>query len=211
MKRGVFITLEGNEGCGKSTQLKWLAKHLRRKGRSVHTTREPGGTALGDAVRRLVLDPKYKRMSPVCETLLYMASRAQLVEQVILPRLKKGQIVLCDRWLDATLAYQGYAGGVDVDWIRRIGETATHGLKPDLTLYLDLPVRVGLKRAARTRPADRIERKALGYHEDVRRGFLQIARSEPRRFRRLAVRPDETIRHVHERIRAEVDRVVRRH
>lgn len=207
--KGLFITLEGNEGAGKSTQIKRLARYLQNKGLSVYVTREPGGTKVGDDVRRLVLDPKHGWMSPVCETLLYMASRAQLVEEVLLPRLKKGQVVLCDRWLDATLAYQGYAGGVDIGWIRDIARVATHGLKPHLSLYLDLPVRTGLKRAVRTRLADRVERKALGYHEEVRRGFLRIAREEPKRFRRLPVHPDETIDHVHERIKAEVARVLR--
>lgn len=208
--RGVFITLEGNEGCGKSTQIKRLAAWLKKRGQDVYVTREPGGTAIGDDLRAVLLNPRHERMMPLTETLLYMASRAQLVEEVLLPRLKKGQTVLCDRWLDATLAYQGYAGRVNVEWLRLLGAKVTRGLEPGLSLYLDLPVAVGLRRARRAFGPDRVEKKTLAYHESVRRGFLRIARDEPRRFRRLAVAPRETVEHVHERVRAEVERVLRK-
>jgi dTMP kinase len=209
--KGVFITLEGNEGCGKSTQIKLLAAYLKKRGYAVYRTREPGGTSIGDDVRQVLLNPRHSRMTPVTETLLYMASRAQLVEEVLLPRLqKKEQIVLCDRWLDATLAYQGYAGGVDPAWIKALGKIATQGLKPVLSLYLDLPVALGLRRARRAFGPDRIEKKALAYHESVRRGFLRIAKDEPGRFRRLSISSQETVEHVHERVKAEVDRVLRK-
>lgn len=209
-RRGLFITLEGNEGCGKSTQIRLLEKYLKAKGYSVFRTREPGGTAIGDAIRCVVLDPRHKSMTPLCETLLYMASRAQLVAEEILPRLNRGQVVLCDRWLDATLAYQGYAGGVGIPFIRQVGEAATQGLKPDISLYLDLPVRAGLKRALKHHLADRIEKKTVSYHEKVRQGFLSIAKSEPRRFRRISLHEKESIEHVQERIRAELGHVLRR-
>ena len=207
--KGVLITLEGNEGSGKSTQIKLLTAHLKKNGRRVFTTREPGGTAIGDGIRAILLDPRHTRMSALTETLLYMASRAQLVEEVILPRLRKGEVVLCDRWLDATLAYQGYAGGVPVKWIKELGKTATQGVRPALSLYLDLPVAVGLGRARRSSGPDRIENKALSFHKKVRAGFLQIAREEPKRFRRMAIKPGESIGQVHERIKAEVARVLR--
>ena len=210
MKKGVFITLEGNEGCGKSTQIQRLARYLKKKGRRVFVTREPGGTRLGEAIRAVLLNPVHERMSARCETLLYMASRAALTEEVVLPNLKKG-IVICDRWLDSTVAYQGYARGLDVKWIRALGREATQGLVPDLTLYLDLPVAVGLKRTAKKHALDRIERKGRAYHERVRQGFLRVARLEPRRFKRLALSPGETIEAVHVRIRKEVDRVLRRY
>ena len=172
--KGVLITLEGNEGSGKTTQIKLLTAHLKKKGRRVFTTREPGGTAIGDSIRSILLDPRHTCMSALTETMLYMASRAQLVEEVILPRLKKGEVVLCDRWLDATLAYQGYAGGVPVKWIKELGKTATHGVTPALSLYLDLPVAVGLRRARSSSGPDRIESKALSFHKKVRAGFLRI-------------------------------------
>lgn len=208
MKKGVLITLEGNEGCGKSTQIKLLEKWFKKKGRSVYVTREPGGTPVGDEIRTLLLNPRHAGMSPICETLLYMASRAQLVEKVIAPKLRQGQIVLCDRWMDATLAYQGYAGEADVDWIRAVGAEATRGVKPVLSLYLDLPVALGLKRARTLRGPDRIEQKPLSYHENVRKGFLRIAKEEPLRFRRLVIGDKETIEHVQERLRSEIERVL---
>lgn len=208
-KQGLFITLEGNEGCGKSTQIRLLHGFLRKKGYSVFATREPGGTAVGDKIRKVLLDPKH-RISPLTETLLYMASRAQLVEETILPKLKKGTIVICDRWLDATVAYQGYAGGLHVKWIKDLGQVATQGLRPDLSIYLDLPVSVGLSRARGRSKVDRVERKSLTYHENVRQGYLKISKEEPYRFRRLSISSDETVAHVHARIRSEVDRVLSR-
>jgi dTMP kinase len=209
-KRGIFITLEGSEGCGKSTQTRLLRDDLRKEGYEVFTTREPGGTAIGDEVRKILLDPKHRRMSPLAETLLYMASRAQLVEEVIFPKLRKRMIVVCDRWLDATVAYQGYAGGLHVKWIKDLGQVVTQNLVPDLSLYLDLPVSVGLARAKKRRPADRVERKSLTYHESVRQGYLKISKEEPYRFRRLSIGSGETAAHVHERIKAEVERVLSR-
>ncbi len=208
--KGLFITLEGNEGCGKSTQIKLLAKYLKDKGCKVLTTREPGGTLIGDELRDVLLNPRHGAMTPFTETLLYMASRAQLVQEVILPALKKKQVVLCDRWLDATMAYQGYAGDVDPALIHSLGKRATQHLRPQLSLYLDLPVATGLRRAKRALGPDRIEKKSLAYHEKVRQGFLQIARKDPWRFHRLAIKPEESPAHVHERIKAEVDRVLRR-
>ena len=168
-KRGVLITLEGNEGCGKSTQIRLLKVALRKAGKKVFLTREPGGTAVGDQIRKVLLSEKNKALSPLSETLLYMASRAQLVAQVIRPRLEKGEVVLCDRWMDATLAYQGYAGGVDIEFIRALGRVATQGVTPKLSLYLDLPVKIGLRRAVKRHKADRIEKKSLVFHEKVRR------------------------------------------
>ena len=167
-KRGVLITLEGNEGCGKSTQVRLLYQALKKKGHKVFLTREPGGTLIGDCLRRVLLDVKNRRMTPVCETLLYMASRAQLVQEVVKPKLEQGTIVLCDRWMDATVAYQGYAGGVDVRWIEELGKTVTQSIKPRLTLYLDLPVSVGLARAKKRHRADRMEEKTRRFHQKVR-------------------------------------------
>lgn len=199
LKRGTFITLEGCEGCGKSTQLKLLYGFLKKERFPVLMTREPGGTAIGDAVRRVLLDVRNGGMSVICETLLYMASRAQLVEEVILPKLQEKKAVLCDRWLDATIAYQGYAGSVDVPWIERLGRWVTQGVKPDLSLFLDLPVACGLRRA-RGRSLDRMEKKSLRFHEKVRRGYLEIAKREPKRFKRIPIRETDGIGEIHRKI-----------
>lgn len=206
--RGILITLEGNEGCGKSTQIRLLRDALRKTGKKVYLTREPGGTAVGDQIRKILLNEKNRSLSPLSETLLYMASRAQLVTEVVKRRLAKNQIVLCDRWLDATVAYQGYGGGVNIRLIRQLGKAVTQGVTPKLSLYLDLPVRIGLRRVVNKRKTDRIEKKSILFHEKVRRGFLAIARQEPGRFKRLIIRPEDSVSAVHERIRKEVSRVL---
>ena len=198
--RGMLITFEGNEGCGKSTQLRLLYDYLRKKGKKVFLTREPGGTPIGDRIRGVLLDVRHQKMSPVCETLLYMASRAQLVAEVVKPRLDQGQMVLCDRWLDSTLAYQGYAGGVDPRWIQELGRAATQGVMPNLTIYLDLPVKDGLERVRKRNASDRMEKKGLIFHEKVRKGFLAIAKKEPKRFKRIVVSKNDSIQEVHEKI-----------
>ncbi|MBI2094995.1 MAG: dTMP kinase [Candidatus Omnitrophica bacterium] len=208
MKQGILITLEGNEGSGKSTQIRLLHSFLKKKGVKVFLTREPGGTRVGDAIRGVLLDKKNKKMSAFCETLLYMASRAQLVEEVIAPKLRQGVVVLCDRWLDATVAYQGYGGGVNVEWIRRIGRQATLGLKPALSLYLDLPVEAGLRRARKRKAADRIESKKSRFHQKVRQGYLAIARQDRGRFKRIAVSEKDSIAAVHERVKESALRVL---
>ena len=205
--KGILITLEGNEGCGKSTQIKLLYAYLRKRRKNVFVTRDPGGTRVGDAIRQVLLDPKNK-ISGTAETLLYMASRAQIVEEVIAPRLKNGQIVLCDRWLDATLAYQGFGEGVDVAWIRSLGKEVTQGIVPDLSLYLDLSVRAGLRRATSHKSADRMERKNILFHERVRKGFLWIAKKEPGRFRRIEIAESDSIPMVHKKILKEIHRVI---
>ena len=206
-QRGLLITLEGNEGCGKSTQIRLLYDALKKKGKKVFLTREPGGTVIGDQIRKILLSEENQALSPLSETLLYMASRSQLVTEVIKPCLERGEIVLCDRWLDATVAYQGYAGDVDVRWIQKLGEVATQGVIPALSLYLDLPVKIGLVRATQGRKADRIEKKSILFHEKVRQGFLTIARHEPKRFKRLAIGEEDSVVEIQERIQKEVERV----
>ena len=204
MKRGRLITLEGNEGSGKSTQIRLLYELLKRRGKKVYLTREPGGTRTSDGIRAVLLDNRNKGMTPVCETLLYMASRAQLVEEVLLPKLASGHIVLCDRWLDATVAYQGYGGGIDKDWIRSLGREVTKGIRPDLTLFLDLPLACGLRRAKSHKKADRMERKNLAFHRRVRRGYDAIAKEEPKRFRRIRISETDPVRTVYEKIKEAV-------
>ncbi len=177
--RGYFITFEGAEGSGKSTQAKMLYQHLSKRKRMVCLLREPGGVAVSEKIRKILLDVKNKEMSAICEMLLYMASRAQLVEEKIIPALKKGHIVISDRFLDSTLAYQGYGFGIDLKMIRKIGWFATQKIQPDLTLVFDLSVERGLSRIKKTK--DRIEKRPLSYHQRVHGGYLTIARREPKR------------------------------
>ncbi|OIO38469.1 MAG: dTMP kinase [Candidatus Omnitrophica bacterium CG1_02_46_14] len=207
-RKGILITLEGNEGCGKSTQIKLLYDYLKKEGHSVYITREPGGTHIGNMVRRILLDPKNKEMTAVCETLLYMASRAQLIQEVVIPKLKEGKVVLCDRWLDATLAYQGYGGGVDLAWIRSLGSAVTQGVNPNVTIFMDLPVSVGLKRATSFKKADRMEQKKVLFHQKVHAGYVAIARHEKRRIKHLKIKKNDTIWIVHDKIKAIIKNVL---
>jgi dTMP kinase len=194
--RGLFITCEGPEGSGKSTHSRRLAEQLRACGLSVLHTREPGGTPTGEAVRQL-LQHDGAGESPVAtaEVLLFCASRAQLIAQVIAPALERGTWVVCDRFTDSTLAYQGYGRGFDLPTLRALNTFATGGLVPDLTLLFDVDTPLGLKRVhARTAasgavPADRFERESLAFHEKIRNGFLDLAASEPSRFRVLDTTP----------------------
>ena len=183
---GLFVTFEGGEGSGKTTQLKTLLAHLRATGRDTVETRDPGGTPIGKQIRELLLDRENTRMAAIAELLLYEASRAQLVDEVIRPVLREGRIVLCDRFTDSTLAYQGHGRRLDRDLILRLNDLATGGMRPNLTLLLDLPPEVGLTRAQerlahpRTR-RDRIEEEVLSFHQRVREGYLAIAAAEPGR------------------------------
>jgi len=183
--RGKLITLEGGEGAGKSTLLQGLRAHLEKLGVDVLQTREPGGTALGEAVRALVLDAKQQEMCAESEALLMFSARAQLVREVLQPALTAGRWVLCDRYTDASYAYQGGGRGMDMRAIAQLETIATEGLKPDLTLLLDLPVAHGRARASGRSEADRIEREADVFFERVRAAYLARAAAEPWRFRVL--------------------------
>ncbi|MDP8230658.1 MAG: dTMP kinase [Candidatus Gorgyraea atricola] len=183
-KRGLFITFEGPEGSGKSTHSKLLCDFLREKGHKVLYTREPGGTLISEKIRKVLLDPKNKGMDVACEMLLYIAARAQIIKEKILPALKRGEIVVCDRFTDATLVYQGYAGGIDLKTIKDINTIATKGISPEVTFLLDIEAKKGLLRSGKNK--DRMERKSLLFHKKVRQGYLMIARKEPRRVRILS-------------------------
>ncbi len=183
-----FITFEGSEGCGKSTQSEMLYCYLKSKGLDVVYLREPGGVKLSEKIREILLDPDSK-ISPEAETLLYMAARAQVVRDIINPALKAGKIVICDRFLDSTIAYQGFGLGVDIKMIKTIGRFATLGIKPDLTLFLDLAVKKGLKH--RDNCKDRIEQRSFKYHQIVRKGYLKLAKLEPKRIKIVKVQVDK--------------------
>jgi dTMP kinase len=179
----MFITLEGPEGSGKTSKITPLADFIRQRGYKVLTTREPGGTAIGDQVRAILCDLSNTHMIPRAETLLFQAARAQLVEQVIRPALAAGEIVICDRYADSTLAYQGYGQGGDLAQIRDLVNYATGGLKPDLTLLFDLDVEEGLRRKQNNIVEwNRLDAYALAYHQRVRKGYLELARQEPARW-----------------------------
>ena len=179
--RGILITFEGVEGSGKTTQMLRLERALRRRGFRVERTREPDGTALGAAVRRLFERPGI-RPEPLVEVFLFMAARHQHVAEKIRPWLRRGRVVLCDRYTDATVAYQGYGRGVDPDLIRELNVRATGGVLPDLTLLFDLSPEEGFQRIGRRR-LDHFEREKLAFHRRVRRGYREIHRAEPKRVR----------------------------
>jgi dTMP kinase len=178
----MFITLEGPEGSGKTRQISGLVEVLRQEGYPVLMTREPGGTAIGDQIRSVLFDMQNTDMRPRTEILLFQASRAQLVEQVIRPCLGRGEVVVCDRYADSTLAYQGYGHRVDLDELRRVVNFATGGLKPDLTLLLDVEVEVGLKRKVAASEWNRLDAYDLDFHRRVRQGYHEMARAEPERW-----------------------------
>lgn len=183
--KGKFITFEGSEGSGKSTQAKLLCDYLRKKKISVIALREPGSTAISEKIRKILLDPANKAMSVTCEMLLYMAARAQLVEEIIKPALNKGKFVICDRFLDATIAYQGFGGKIDIKIIQELGRIATKDIQPDLTFLLDINPKEGLKRAGKIK--DRIELRKLSFHQKVRRGYFKLAKKEPGRIKVIPV------------------------
>jgi dTMP kinase len=182
--RAPFITIEGVEGAGKSTQARRLADHLEARGVPFLALREPGGTELGEKLRDLILNDTHIAMEAGTETLLLMASRRELIDRSIRPALEAGRTVLCDRFIDSTLAYQGHGRGLGADWVRRLFDLACHGFYPDVTLWLDLPVDEGRGRLDRPMN-DRFEREQRSFHERVREGFLAIAEAEPGRVARI--------------------------
>ncbi len=178
----MFITLEGPEGSGKTSHIPHLVAFLREKGYVVFPTREPGGTNISEQIRAILHDMKNAEMHPRAETLLYQAARAQIVEQVVKPRLACGEIVLCDRYADSTVAYQGYGHGQNLEEIRALVRYATGGLIPDLTILLDLDVEEGLRRKQKNAEWNRMDALTLDFHRRVRAGYLEMARQEPARW-----------------------------
>ena len=199
----MFITLEGPEGSGKSSQIKLLAQFLIEKGFAVVQTREPGGTRIGDEIRACVHRVENVEMAPIAEMLLYSASRAQLVEELIRPSLAANKIVLCDRFYDSTIAYQGYGRGLDLADLHTVIKIATGGLKPDLTLLLDIDVQRGLaRRTGGGLEMNRLDLEAIDFHQRVRKGYHQLVAQEPERW--IVIDADRSIDEVQASLREEI-------
>jgi dTMP kinase len=211
----MFITFEGIEGCGKTTQIRRLAKRLISHQVPVVLTLEPGGTKTGEKIRGILLDSKNRNLSPLSELMLYAADRAQHVAHVIKPALDQGKWVLCDRFTDATVAYQGTARGLDMRLIRTLNARITQGLKPDVTFLLDCPVELGLARAihrnetGKTKGEDRFEREKKTFHRMVREGYLRLSRKEPQRI--VVIRTDVSKGEVAENIFSRMEPFVKRY
>jgi dTMP kinase len=208
---GNFITFEGIEGSGKSTQIRLLLEHLKGRGVDVRMTREPGGTIIGEKVRGILLDPSTRGLIPRAELFLYAAARLQHIDEIIQPALDEGKVVLCDRFTDATVAYQGYARGIPLNEVKVVNSLVTVDLRPDLTILLDLPVEMGLTRARERNLSDassatsRFEEEDLVFHQRVREGYLEIAASERNRVKIIPA--DQPV----EKVARQVQKVVARH
>lgn len=207
--KGLFITFEGVEGCGKSTQMKLLHEHLTYRGRTVVVTREPGGTPIAESIRALLLDPENAALGPTAELLLYEAARAQHVHEKIRPAIRERKIVLCDRFADSTTAYQGAGRGLKPEILDELHRIATDGIWPDHTFLIDLDPEQGLERVRARGRSDRIEGEALEFHHRVRQGYLELARREPRRVTILDGGSD--VDAIQTQIRACVDRLIAHH
>lgn len=208
----LFITFEGVEGSGKTTQIRRLKTYLNRKGIRCIITREPGGTSIGDKIRKILLDPDHKNLDPLAELFLYEAARVQHIKEFIRPLSEKKGVVLCDRFGDASVAYQGCGRRLGVRLVERLNRMATDGLKPDLTFLLDCPTGVGLKRAIRRNEVlkqekeGRFEREKIQFHNRVRMGYLALARKEPRRVKVIDTRKGED--KVFEEIQHIIDKII---
>jgi dTMP kinase len=208
----MFVTFEGPEGSGKTTQMGLLAQELTRAGISVVCTREPGGTPIGEQIRAVLHDLENRAMLPVTEALLYSAARAQHVRQVIRPALAQGQAVLCDRYALSTLAYQGYGHGLDLDVLRIITAFATDGLWPDLVVYLDLDVQIGLQRKLSDREAgrgewNRMDELDMAFHRRTRHGYLEMAHKDPECW--LVIDATQPIASIHQMVQARINGILR--
>ena len=195
MTRGLFITFEGADGCGKTTQIELLDKYLREKGRQILLTREPGAKGLGIKLREILLNYDGE-VSPRCESFLFLADRAQHVDCIIKPALKEGKIILCDRYTDSTAAYQGYGRELDLDRINMLNDIATGGLKPDLTIVFDVDVETSMKRVGKEK--DRMESAGVEFFNKVRKGYLEIAKKEPERVK--VINSFDTIENIHKKV-----------
>ena len=195
MNKGLVITFEGADGCGKTTQIELLKEYLTKKGEDVLLTREPGAKGLGEKLREILLNYDGD-VSPVCESFLFLADRAQHVDCIIKPALKDGKIILCDRHTDSTVAYQGYGRGLDLERINMLNAIATSGLKPDLTIVFDVDIETSMQRVGKEK--DRMESAGVEFFNKVRRGYLEIAKNEPDRVK--VINSSDTIENIHKKV-----------
>lgn len=202
MSRGIFITFEGSDGCGKSTQIKKLAEYLTSQGKEVVVTREPGGTDISEQIRGIILDPNNKEEGPVTEMMLYAAARAQIVSELIKPSIEEGKIVLCDRFVDSSIAYQAYGRGLG-DQVKIVNSYALQGLLPDVTFFLDITAEEGRKRNKNTDKNDRMEQEAIEFHQRVYEGYKKIA--EDNKDRVVVINASKNIEEVFEEIKKVYD------
>ena len=201
---GIFITIEGPDGSGKSTQIELLKKYLEEKGYDSVVTREPGGTAISQAIRKIILDPEYKEMSHMTELLLYAAARAQLVNQIIRPALQDGKAVICDRFVESSAVYQGIGRGLGVDTVYEVNNYALGDVKPKLTIFMDLDAEDGLKRKKQQTSLDRMEQEDLAFHMRVVEGYRKLAQLYPERI--VTIDALMSVEDIHSRIVAEVEK-----
>ncbi len=208
MAKGILITFEGGEGSGKTTLCEKMVEHLEKKGRGVIRLHEPGGTKLGDEIKKMLLEDRGYELTPKSELFLFLASRAQLVEEVIRPAVSAGKIVLCDRYIDSTVAYQAYGRGIEEDIAKKLNKFAVGSLEPDLTIVLDVETPIGLKRAKERgktsgKDIDRIEKAQLGFHQRVRQGYLSLVRAEPSRIK--MVNGEDDIKKIERAVKRHID------
>lgn len=201
--RGKFITIEGTDGSGKSTQIELLMDYLRKKGADVIFTREPGGTQISEKIREIILDVNNSEMTGITEALLYAAARSQHVEEKIIPALEAGKIIVCDRFVDSSIAYQGAARGLGAEKIMGINEAAIHGIMPDMTLFFDLSPEKGILRKKNERALDRLEKEKMDFHEKVYEGYKNLCKKYPERIKPIDA--DRSIDEVHSEVIEVID------
>lgn len=206
-KKGMFISLEGGEGSGKSTQTHLIKKYLCRKGYRVTTTVEPGGTEIGHQIRAILLSPSNKKMTPLTELFLYLASRAQIVQEIILPALKEGKAVICDRYIDSSVAYQGKGRDLGMKVVERFNDITTKGLEPHLTFFFDIDPKLGLSRKSKSTRGkmDRLENEQVAFHRQVRQGYITLAKKYPERIKVISVKAELTPVEIFQQIKKEID------
>ena len=204
--KGLFITIEGTDGAGKTTQINMLMEYLKNKGREVIFTREPGGTAIGEKIRNIILDNSNSEMEDITEAFLYSSSRAQHTKELIKPAIEKGVVVVCDRYTDSSIAYQGFGRNLGFETVKAINDVATGGLQPDITIYLDLPPEKGIERKKQEKVLDRLENEKLEFHKRVYAGYEYICKMYPERVKRISA--DAPIEEIQEKIRREIDKII---
>ena len=207
MGRGLFITVEGTDGSGKTTQIGLMKNYLEQKGYNVVLTREPGGTYISEKIREIILDPSNSRMSAITEMILYAAARAQLVSEVIKPALESGKIVICDRFVDSSYAYQGFGRGIDLEIVGNVNKAALDGEMPDITFFFDISPEIALNRRRASTGTDRIEREDMEFHMKVYNGYKQLALLNPERIR--TIDSNRTVEEISRDIIGWIDRLLK--